>query len=526
MLHAALGLLRLPRRALILATMAGVLGYMVLVGSSPSVVRAAVMACVVLGGRLIERPVDVLQSLGVAASIVLLSDPVELFDPGFQLSFAAVFAIVTLSGLWRGAARRIPRHTWAGRVAGALFQLLTVSASAQIGTMPIALLLFERISVVSLAANLVVVPLSSVNVALGISTLVFDHISAALAAPYAAANDLIAHVVLDVAALASSVPGASISTAGWSPFAAIAIPVVLLGVLSIRRVVIVKACLLIVLALATGWLFQSLSGARPAQLAVTVLDVGQGDAILIESPDGVRVLLDGGPAGLASDAGQRIIVPYLARRGINRLEAVILSHGHSDHIGGIASVLEQVSVARLLVASEEVPGATAERVVETARGRGTRLERIARGTALSVGSSVRLYVLHPPHETAPAKTLNNISIVCKLVYGDVSMLFAGDIETAIEDDLVHRYGSFLRSDLLKVAHHGSATSSSPSFLDAVAPETAVISVGWRNRFYHPSPGTLREFARRGIRTLRTDRFGAIIIASDGKSVTAAPWRDH
>ncbi|MBE0557693.1 MAG: ComEC/Rec2 family competence protein, partial [Proteobacteria bacterium] len=278
MLHAVLGLFSLPRKALPIATMAGVLAYVVSVGSSPSVVRAVIMACVVLGGRLVERPVDVFQSLGVAGSIVMLLDPVQLFDPGFQLSFAAVFAIVTLFPLWSHSLEHVRSRTIAGRIVRAGIQLLMVSLAAQLGTLPLTILLFERISLVSLAANLVIVPMSSLNVALGIATLALDSVAGFLAAPYAALNDLVALGVLASARMASHIPGAAVSSAGWSVFSACALSVGLIGILSLRRPAIVRATLLSLLALADAWLFSGLTDVPVRELRVTLLDVGQGDA--------------------------------------------------------------------------------------------------------------------------------------------------------------------------------------------------------------------------------------------------------
>jgi len=526
MLHAVLGLLRLPRKARAAAAMAGLALYMVLVGSTPSVARAVIMACVVLGGRLIERPVDVLQSLGVAASAVLLIDPVQLFDPGFQLSFGAVLGIVTLAPSWLERSRKLWGKNAFGRLARATVQLTIVSLSAQAGTIPITALQFERISVVSLAANLVVVPLSSLNVALGTLTVGVGLVSDALAAPYAALNTLVARGVLETARLASALPGASLSTAGWSAAQALALGAGMIALLSVHRPRVVKWCLILALALADASSALAVFEERPPALTLSVLDVGQGDAIVIESGDGHAVLIDGGPATPEFDTGERVLVPFFERRGIAHLDAIVLSHAHGDHTGGVAAVLEALRVDRLLVASDVASGAEAELLFESARRRGTVLEVLSRGSIVRIGQSVRLYVLHPAPGGIAWRNLNNSSIVCKLVVGGCSVLLPGDIESDVEAELVEHYGSFLRSDVLKVPHHGSSTSSSEKFLDAVRAREALISVGWRNRFEHPSPGVMRELALRGVRTRRTDREGALVLTSDGQQLKEVHWHDQ
>jgi len=526
MLHAVLGLLRLPAKARAAAAMAGLVLYMILVGSTPSVARAVIMAWVVLGGRLIERPVDVLQSLGVAASVVLLIDPAQLFDPGFQLSFGAVLAIVTLAPPWLERSRKLWGKSVFGKLARAAVQLTIVSLAAQAGTIPITALQFERISVVSLAANLVVVPLSSLNVALGTLTVGVGLVSDALAAPYAALNTLVARGVLESARIASALPGASLSTAGWSTAQALALSAVTIALLSIHRPRVVKWCLILALALADVSVLRNLFEGRPPALTLSVLDVGQGDAIVIEAGDGHAVLIDGGPATPEFDTGERVLVPFFERRGIDHLDAVVLSHAHSDHLGGVSAVLEALRVDRLLVASDEAPGRVAESMFESARQRGTVLEKLTRGSIVRIGQSVRLYVLHPAPGGDRWRSLNNSSIVCKLVVGACSVLLPGDIESDVEAELVERYGSFLKADILKVPHHGSSTSSSQEFLDAVRAREALISVGWRNRFEHPSPGVIRELALRGVRTRRTDREGALVMTSDGRHMSEVHWHDQ
>jgi competence protein ComEC len=254
-----------------------------------------------------------------------------------------------------------------------------------------------------------------------------------------------------------------------------------------------------------------------------MIDVGQGDALLLEFPRGETLLVDTGPRTPAFDAGKKTVVPFLNRIGIRSVDILVITHPDADHCGGAASVIRNLHVGRVI--ESPVRGGTAlyESYHEAARERGTLVSAARRGDTISVAACARMYILWPP-PGEESRTTNNASIVFRLVYGDVSFLFAGDAEGESERGMVRSFGGFLHSTVLKIAHHGSGSGTSEEFLAAVRPAIALVSVGLHNRFLHPSPLVLGRLGEAGARVLRTDGQGAVILTTDGKSVADLSWR--
>ncbi len=524
-LYVMLGLFRIPRTGAAAVTIVALIFYMVLTGLSPSVVRAGVMGGVILAGTFVERRTGLAQSLGLAALIILLVDSQQLFHPGFQLSFAAVFSIAyfhpRLMGLLRQPYDRKPFR----KILDPAAQLLAVSLAAQIGTIPLVAQYFEKLSVIGIGVNLIVVPLVSVNVTLGFLTLLVAPLWAWVGGAFASVNNLLVGLLLEIVAFGSRVPFASFSTAAFTwLFPAVYYPSVL-AIANVSNPQRFRRIVLVVAAIVTVGIFEGVAEGVDHSLRVTIIDVGQGDAILVETPRGARLLIDAGPGGFGFSAGERFIEPLLRRKGIDRLDAVLLTHPHADHIGGVSHVLENVRVGRIITSGEVGSSRTFREVNRLAQERGVPLCTARAGDTILIDPSLRAYVLFPQPLRDHARNANNMSLVLKLQYGAVAWLFPGDAEDDVEELLASRYGSFLRSNVLKVGHHGSSTSSSPVFLEAVRPEIALISVGYRNKFNHPSAAVLEALERRGAVLRRTDREGGLQLSSDGRIVRWVRWRD-
>ena len=525
-------LARVGRRTSAVVAIVVVIGFAAVVGPEPSVLRAVVMAVLVLAALLLERDASVTNSLALAALVILAVRPGDLHDPGFQLSFAATAGIV---------AAPIPR----GLVLGAI----GVSAAAQLAVLPITLTHFNQLSTIGVVANLGVVPLAGVATVAGLLAVGVSFLSESAAQ---VGFDAVWPVLLALRALvaiAAAVPGAVVHLPAppWVAIAcytgALALGLVWWHLHAERPRVAnpsgVAALALLALAVAVAaW-----PALRPpdGRLRLIVLDVGQGDAIALEAPDGRVLLVDAGGGGpMRLDAGERVVAPFLWNRGHLRLAGAIVTHPDADHAGGMETV------RRLFGAGSTWDADTLARGPLWLGGAMISLVRPLRGTVGGgpgpLGDPWLLGAARPGALETPARGLtasvvdegprghthrsprsrNDEAIVLRVEYGLASFLLASDIEAAREQALVAS-GAPIAATVLKVAHHGSRTSSTPAFLGAVGPAVAVISVGPRNPYGHPDPGVLERLATAGARVYRTDRDGAVIFETDGRTLTVTRW---
>lgn len=518
------GLWRFKKWQVILLTIVGLLFYMVLTESSPSVVRATIMACVILTSQLIESKVNIYQSLGVAALIILFLDPDQLFDVGFQLSFAAVISIVYFYPKFESLISRIPHKIGKIRAVDYLLKLFAVSLAAQIGTLPFTAYYFERISIVALGANLLVVPMVVVNTAIGFASIILSFASDWAAQSFSALNNAIVSVLLTVVDRAALLPFAYVETSNLGASFPILYYLGIIGIVNINKVRVRKLALFLILCAANVIVYAEVFRNQDQVCEMTFLDVGQGDAIFIKTPQGKNVLIDAGPKSLNYDSGERIIGPYLKRRGIRSLDAVLITHAHSDHIGGVGYLLETFHVDRLIESEVGGTSETYANIYDEALRKGTKMITVRAGEKIELDESMRIYVLHPSISSFHVTNINNVSVVLKVVYGSKTFLLVGDAEQEAEEVLLKRYQDFLQSDVLKIGHHGSKTSTTDAFLHAVGPREAIISVGRKNKFKHPSPSILAKLTKCNININRTDARGAIILRTDGRVMNTVDWQ--
>jgi competence protein ComEC len=269
---------------------------------------------------------------------------------------------------------------------------------------------------------------------------------------------------------------------------------------------------LLIACAAWGWALWP----RP-RLTVTFLDVGQGDAIVVRTAGGGVLLVDaGGRPPDGEDMGRRVVVPFLRSQGVNRIDGLLLTHGDEDHAGGALSVMERLDVRRILVPDAPQQGETFDRVLAEAARRRIPVARLSRGLRLDWSDGAAAEVVNPAGTAAPTESENDASVVLRLRYGVTSLLLTGDAEAEAEARMAAAGG--IEADVLKLAHHGSKTSTTERFLEAVRPRAAIISCGKRNRFGHPHPDVTERLERRGVRVFRTDRDGAVTVESDGREL--------
>jgi competence protein ComEC len=284
-----------------------------------------------------------------------------------------------------------------------------------------------------------------------------------------------------------------------------------------RRVILV----LVALAAVVWWQAWRVS---VRDLTVTFVDVGQGDCAIIHAPNGRTVLIDAGgrprQANDSDNVGRWVVVPELYREGIRKLDAIIVTHPHDDHVGGMAEVVEQVPVDMALSYTPEGTTPAYDKFLEAARAHKVRMIMARPGQVLNLGAGIRAEVLYPRQPiTDSDDDQNNDSVVVRVIYGRISFLFAGDIEEEGEAQLLTQAPN-LDSIVLKAPHHGSMDSLAPEFLQTVHPQWTVISVGRNNSFGHPDQQTLTRLYRQGTRIFRTDEMGTIVMHTDGRRLTA------
>lgn len=530
----SLGIKRLP--TFIMVTM-GLWGYAALIDFTPPVTRAAVMATVGLSAYLWQQRQNAINSLALAAFALLLLNPAVLFDPGFQLSFTATWGIIYLA---------IPLNRYISLPAG-FRDALTVPAAAQLSVLPLTALYFHRVAVLGLLGNILVIPLVGLVVYLGLAGMLLALVVPGMMNPFFLAAGALSLPIKGLLGLLAGVPGSAFLVPPpplWLCLLWFAMLVILGWALREGFVVsfphfrfrsaaaswvlpsfVMLACCLFLLC--TG-MWAGSSG----KLEITFLNVGQGDAILVRTPAGRTMLVDAGgsPSYISSsfDPGRQVVVPTLARAGIRKLDLVVNSHPHEDHLGGIPAVLDNIQVGRYVAPPLEHTTPLALKVQDVLDQKKIPVSYIKTGAEIKLDPSVKISVLGPP-ETLLAGTrsdANNNSLVLHIVYGKSSFLLTGDLEQDGMLDLVRRFQNGripgeIRADVLKCPHHGSSYSICPEFAAAVRPQVVVISVG-RNNFGHPDAQTINFWQDQGARVLRTDEDGHITILSDGTDFMIMP----
>lgn len=503
--------------------------FVMLSGAHLPVIRAGIMAgCFLLAVMLRRRP-DAWQTLSASFLLILAAWPEALFEPAFQLSFAAVASILLLvPPLARGlgvplATAEMPRQ-WLGALKARVAQLLLVSFASSLGTWPLLALHFHQASAVGLIANLVAVPFCTLLlVPLGLITALLALVCPAAAPPVAFAAAWAGEGLVRLSGWFAALPGGSLHPAApsWFQAALFVLALLLVPHIGLRRhagkVALGAAMLLVGL-----WLSAQLGPRLTRHLEVIFLDVGQGDAALVRCPGGRALLVDTGPLSPGGfDAGERVVGPALWAQNIQRLDVVAVTHFHPDHAGGAPWLIREfrpreVWLPRSLLEVDEPELLSAVREVRAA-------VRVLRAGERPDLPGCALDVLWPPPGELPADE-NEQSLVLRLSHPGGALLLAGDAgEEAEQAMLSARAPEQLRSLALKVGHHGSDTSSGKDFLAALRPALAVISVGGGNRFGLPAPEVLERLQAVGARIIRTDRDGAVrlTVSEEGTEMETA-----
>ena len=533
-----------------------VLFYMVVVGPKVSSLRAGIMVSAILIAVLCDRQSSLFNVLLTAGFFILLWKPESLMNAGFQLSFLAVGGILLifyqLSQINNDPAARMGEPSWSQKIMRGNWSLpgseiskwsdlkfrlekiiiagTLVSATVTAFTLPVLIYQFNRISLVGVFLNILMVPLASLLIPTVLLMTLVGTVSTTLASlpvwPVLGITQLFLWVPEFFAKLSFSSLYVPAPPSLWLVFyfsACITGMMILqiraqhkeLGGL-LKNYFIVSALSTLILF---SWprIFQFSSNT----LTITVLDVGQGESLLIEFPNGKTLIMDGG--GFYKnrlDVGKRIVAPYLWNRGIRNIDYMVATHSDNDHIRGLYSLLDLFPVKYFLTLGETTVGKRLQNLQNKAREKGSKFIPVIKKETIHIGE-VQLIPLHPGAElkvsTISNRRINNdLSLVLLLKYKEFSMLFTGDISDKIEKVLAVNPLQ-LESDILKGPHHGSRFSNSQNFIDAVSPSTVIFSSGYLNRMHHPHPETLERYLKVGVDIHRTDTHGAIQVITDGST---------
>ena len=489
--------------------------YMCITGFSQSVVRATIMAILLLFSGIVYRKSDIWQNLSLALLILLIYNPFSILNVSTILTFGATIGIVS----------RISK---------------SVTISATIAIFPIIMIFFNKIYLSSFIISIIIGVLIGLIVIGGLIFVVFYKILEILMIKNSYVNILgfIIKSVINLAEVGSNLPLNQIYVTTPSVISIILYYLFIFIFSNIYKIykekhpnvfqkrirnlvallkfrvkqnenkIISSSIIILILILTLNCI--------PQKMKIYFIDVGQGDSSLIITPKNKKILIDGGGSEFGDfDVGKNILVPYLLDRKIKTLDYIIISHFDTDHCQGILYVMEKLNVRNIIIGKQYDKSKNFEKFINIAKKRNIKIDIAKRGDRLNIEKNIYFDVIWPDEKNMISDNwINNNSLVCKLNYKEFSILFTGDIEKIAEKAILEKYG-ILKSTILKIAHHGSKTSSTIDFLKNVAPEVVLIGVGEDNNFGHPSSQTIENLEKMNILIYRTDLMGEIAINTDG-----------
>jgi competence protein ComEC len=502
-------LVRMSPRASRLALAAFLVFYTILIEGSPSVLRATFMTLAYLAGRLLWKDVHVLNTISASALFLLLINPSSLFDAGFQLTYVATLSIILFTP---PLLKKLPRLPFKAT------ELACLSVTAALGVAPLIARNFNRVTLSSLLLNFVAIPLVGLIMGIGYAFLPFAAAFPAAAGPPAAVLGFLVAVFARISHALDPFPFLSFRVP--TPRAGIVFGYFLFLGASLVRPRFRGQRVLVGAGFSLFFFVLVVSPFRPGspELRVTMIDVGQGESLLVEFPGRRTMLIDGGGLAASSfDVGERVVSPVLWRKGIKKIDYLVLTHPHPDHLAGLVAVAKNFRVGEFWEGGPtRVDGLYADLL--RALPSGVIRRRCGRGFRRREGE-VSIAVLHPERTAAagpgPVAVGNDGSLVIKIALGRTAFLLTGDVGAATEREFLEA-GLDLGSAVLKAGHHGSASSTSTAFLAAVRPGVVLVSAGEGNTYGFPSPEVLGRCRSAGAEVFRTDVDGAVEISADGR----------
>lgn len=483
-----------------------ILIFMVIVNMSPSVVRAGISTIIAIFATLIYRKQDTYTTISIALLLTLLNNPFAIFDVGLQLSYLATLSIIVFYS-------KFTQKQFNNKVKKYLYESAMLTFSANILILPITIYEFNTIPINSIMSNLLAGPLLGICIILGMFTVIISIILFPVSKLIAFPLQIILKILIKIIELISKIPFGNYTVkTPW--FIVVFLTYVIIATLIYNKKKITKILTMITLIIFIAmqvFAFVNIEG----KLKIYFIDVGQGDSMLVKTIKGKNILIDGGGSKDPDyDIGEKILVPYLLDRRIKTLDYVIISHFDEDHATGVAQILGKIDVSSIILTRQLEENDIYRHILSIAKEKKIKLIYVKEGDVLKIGG-IKISIIHPENKLMINNPMNNNSIVCKVEYNSFSMLLTGDIEMEAEE-LILRKNINLKADVLKVAHHGSKTSTTGEFLKAINPKVALIGVGKNNNFGHPSNEVIQRLKENGTRIYRTDENGEISITVNKK----------
>lgn len=517
--------------------------YALIAGMGTPVLRSAFMALSFLIALIIGKLRDLYNVLFGVALIILMILPESLFEISFQLSFSAVFALIYIVPRFSNPVLSFLTSTphWFQFGFRQIYLFIVVSVAATIGTLPIIIYYFNRLSTITILANLLAVPLLGMLTLLFILLFILTAVFSASAAGWVIKGaSFFTSISIEIIKRLASLPWSSLSFIKPNGMEIILLYIILFGLIEIltpsdhktdrrfaaRHPLLIKIAVCAAIALLTvSGVYLDWKDKTSSDLKLTALDVGQGSSTLIEFPGGTRMLIDGGGFSDSSfDMGKSVVAPFLYSKRIRKIDIVVLTHPHPDHMQGLIYILNNFDVREVWTTDVKSDDDLYLLWEKTLSERKIKVRPITSRTPPVVLTTARIDYLWPDDLSVNSGIFdtNDQSLVLRITFGENRLLITGDISSRVESLLISS-GNNLRSDVLLVPHHGSIHSSSAAFIQSVAPQYAIVSAGKNNAFRHPHPDVLNRYHANGVQIFRTDQHGSISVLSDGKKLEITPY---
>ncbi len=463
--------------------------FMALVDFTPSVTRACIMSIMALFSGVLFTKSNAWQNLGISNLIILFNNPYSLLDIGFELSFGGTIGII----LFINNRKNKQSQSLISKVKNYIKNIILVSISANLIIFPIMLYHFNTISLTFVISNILASPLLSIALIIGIIFIIFIIIFNPIAVIISYFLNLILQTLIKIISVTSKIPFSQMLLSTPSIFQIMLYYSILIILKTKITKKNLKTIIIItqILVLITPYFIKFPS----SKLKIYFIDVGQGDSTLIQTMSNKTILIDGGGSEVGSfDVGEKTLLPFLLDKGIMKIDYILFSHFDSDHCDGLFTILQRLKVKNIIISKQGEMSNNFKTLLEIIKFKKINIIIVKAGDKVQIDKDCYIDILFPTNEMILENTLNNNSIVAKFEFKNCSMLFTGDIEKIAENKIVELYknSSNLKSTILKVAHHGSKTSSTEEFLKQVSPKICLIGVGENNKFGHPNGQTLEN----------------------------------